>query len=107
MNDTATLNRHDAALTGTPVGTGAGPLASNLPGAFQSSKLVPRVIQNGIDGAFNLVNFDQNLNDVHIQTINSGKNCLCCLHINTNRYITSVSMNRQYLPLVPIDTALT
>ncbi len=55
MNDTATLNRHDArmaALTATPVGTGPGPLASNLPGAFQSSNLVPRVIQNGIGGAF-------------------------------------------------------
>ncbi len=113
MNGTAILNRHDArmaALTATPVGGGPGPQAANLPGTFQSLKLTPKIINwSRIDTTLNLVDSHQNRNDAitHRQTINCGKNCLCCPHINEAEYIPSVSMNRRYLPIIPVDTALT
>ncbi len=59
------------ALTATPVGGGPGPQAANLPGTFQSAKLVPKIIQQyGSDSTFNLVSFDQILYDLPTQTNN-------------------------------------
>ncbi|MCP4585891.1 GIY-YIG nuclease family protein, partial [Pseudoalteromonas sp.] len=98
-----------AALTATPVGGGPGPQASNLPGTFLSSKLIPKVIQlNAKDGSFKLVGLNDSMQEGgrHIQTKKCGKNCLCCQHINGNEFIHSVAMNRRYVPIVPIDSDL-
>ncbi len=78
--------------------------------SYTESPCYPKVIcLTGNDGAFELVDYGQNSHqdEFHIGTTNCGRNCLCCLHIYVRQYISSIAMNRRYLPIVPVDSELT